>query len=406
MGKKINKKKILSKKTAKKSVGKKSKLPVAKKIVKKKKINKALNDKKKAIKKKNLSTKKPIVKSKTKEKVKEKIVLEKKSIIKKNAKKDSNKTFINTTDSEIYTYNKEEKTRKKKNSFLPLSGLKFDSIGDEYIYLFEIIYSSKLSEFISEKPTVEELRKIYQEYLVDGGKAELIKKYENSSIYWSDIQEKAMIDFIKEEDYVKKDRIFKKYLHKSLIKLIENIIFNFKLFRSDVEIDELQDDCLSFIITKIDKFDIHNGAKAFSYFGTIAKHYLMGEKRISYKMTKTNLDIDENIDEASEKPENIYEINIEDDHYKNVNNLIFEETIKKLESEMLKPKMLLNDKKVAEAIVFIFKNHDQIGTYNKNLVYHLLKERTGLQTKEITYSLGRLKNIYKNFKLDLLKSKK
>ncbi len=56
--------------------------------------------------------------------------------------------------------------------------------------------------------------------------------------------------------------------------------------------------------------------------------------------------------------------------------------------------------------MFIFKNHDQIGTYNKNLVYHLLKERTGLQTKEITYSLGRLKNIYKNFKLDLLKSKK
>ena len=60
---------------------------------------------------------------------------------------------------------------------MPLSGLKFDSIGDEYIYLFEIIYSSKLSEFISEKPTVEELRKIYQEYLVDGGKAELIKKF-------------------------------------------------------------------------------------------------------------------------------------------------------------------------------------------------------------------------------------
>jgi hypothetical protein len=212
-----------------------------------------------------------------------------------------------------------------------------------------------------------------------------------------------MVDFILEKDQIIRNRIFKKHLFKALNKLIENIIFNFKLFRKDVDVNEVQCDCLSFLMTKIEKFDTNNGARAFSYFGTIAKHYLMGENRFTHKMAKNNLDIDENIDEASERPENVFELNIEDDTHKTVNNFVFEETIKKLEDEMNKPKILLNDKKVAEAIVYIFKNHDQIGTYNKNLVYHLLKERTGLQTKEITYSLGRLKNVYKHFKIDLLK---
>ena len=76
-----------------------------------------------------------------------------------------------------------------------------------------------------------------------------------------------------------------------------------------------------------------------------------------------------------------------------------------LKEEMKKPKMLLNDKKVAEAIIYIFENHDMLKIYNKNLVYHLLKERTGLQTKEITYSLSRFKSFYRFFKQDFLKSK-
>lgn len=289
-----------------------------------------------------------------------------------------------------------------KQELKPLKNLKFDSIGEEYIFLFE-----KTSEIIEKntQPTIEELRELYNS-LVDTQENyddELKDRYEKNSIYWGDRQEKAIVEFLEETDQITKDRIFSKDIYNPLKKLVESIIFTFKLFRADVDIRELQVDCMSFLITKISKYDHTTGAKAYAYLGTIAKHYLMGEKRNAHKMTKSNLDIDENVDEASSLPENNYELK-DDEEVKETNSLVFDGIIFKLKEEMKKPKMIPNDKKVAEAIIYIFENHDLLKVYNKNLIYHLLKERTGMQTKEITYSLSRFKSFYKIFKHDFIKN--
>jgi len=309
-----------------------------------------------------------------------------------------------------------------------LKELKFESVGEEYVYLYESItiqvsksenIFNPILDSVKElskngwSPSIEELRDFYkqinefQKEEVDGAESEnydkeLKEKYEKNSIYWSDAQEKAIVEYVTETDGEKRNLIFSKKIYKPLKKLVENIIFTYKLFRTDVEVTELQSDCMSFLITKIDKFNPKTGAKAFAYLGTIAKHYLMGEKRIAYKHTKINVDIDENLEEASEKPGSIY--NLDDLECEESENVLFNDVIKKIEEEMKKPKMLTNDKKVAEAIVWIFKNHEMLKVYNKNLVYHLLKERTGLQTKEITYSLSRLKSFYRLFKKDFIKN--
>lgn len=290
-----------------------------------------------------------------------------------------------------------------KKELKPLKELKFDSVGEEYIYLFETLSDSIEKDF---QPTIEELRELYKSLSSESQENyddELKNRYEKNSIYWSDKQEKAIVKFLKETDPVVKDRIFSQEIYNPLKKLVENIIFTYKLFRTDVEVRELQVDCMSFLVTKLTKYDPNTGAKAFAYLGTIAKHYLMGEKRSAYKMTKSNLDIDDNVDNASALPENNYELKDEDE-LKDTNSLVFESIIVKLKEEMKKPKMLPNDKKVAEAIIYVFENHDMLKVYNKNLVYHLLKERTMLQTKEITYSLSRFKSYYKIFKHDFLKT--
>lgn len=292
-----------------------------------------------------------------------------------------------------------------KKDLKPLRELKFDSVGEEYIFLFEILSDTLEKESNGYQPTIEELRKIYKSLSEEEESYddELKQRYEKTSIYWSDKQEKAIVEYLKETNQIQRDKIFNKEIYKPLNKLVENIIFTYKLFRTDVEVRELQIDCMSFLATKLEKYDPNTGAKAFAYLGTIAKHYLMGEKRSAYKMTKASLDIDEKVDEASARPENMYELEDEDE-VKDTNSLVFDGIISRLKEEMKKPKMLQNDKKVAEAIIYIFENHDMLKVYNKNLVYHLLKERTGLQTKEITYSLSRFKSYYKVFKHDFLKT--
>jgi hypothetical protein len=281
-----------------------------------------------------------------------------------------------------------------------LSELKFESIGEEFIYLHSKI-SKHSPEFESEKKeiTIEYLREEYSRIVNEG---EVEEKYEKNSVYWTVEQERAIAQFIVEKNNDKKEKIFRDDIYKPLKKLVENIIFTYKLFRSDVEIRELQEDCMSFLITKMDRYDPSKGTRAFAFFGTIAKHYLMGEKKVSYKNIQNNISL-----EGSSAEMNLEEGNEDrqmDLESEKVNNVVFREVIKKLELELLNPKVLPNDKKVMEAIIFIFNRHEVINIYNKNLLYHLIKERTDLQAKEITYSLTRIRSMYKDFKELFLKT--
>lgn len=281
-----------------------------------------------------------------------------------------------------------------------LSELKFESIGEEFIYLHSKI-SKHSPEFESEKKeiTIEYLREEYSRIVNEG---EVEEKYEKNSVYWTLEQERAIAQFIVEKNNDKKEKIFRDDIYKPLKKLVENIIFTYKLFRSDVEIRELQEDCMSFLITKMDRYDPSKGTRAFAFFGTIAKHYLMGEKKVSYKNIQNNISL-----EGSSAEMNLEEGNEDrqmDLESEKVNNVVFREIIKKLELELLNPKVLPNDKKVMEAIIFIFNRHEVINIYNKNLLYHLIKERTDLQAKEITYSLTRIRSMYKDFKELFLKT--
>ena len=292
-----------------------------------------------------------------------------------------------------------EKNKKLKK----LEELKFDTVGDEYIYLYESISDSDYVHILQDKsntPDIQLLRDTYKEIVKNNN---LDKKYEGHKRYWFAEHEKAVADYIYSNDEIERNRIFSTILYKPITKLIENIIFTYKLFRDDMSIQELQADCMSFLIQQFTKFNPKTGAQAFSYFGTIAKHHMMNEKKNSYKRSQSNLDITENIDEASNKPENIYNLEIE--KVSDINTEMFEGIILKLQDDINKEKIMPNDKKVYEAIVYIFNNHGILATYNKNKLYLLMKERTGLHTKDITYSLSRLKKEYDVFKKAFLKTK-
>lgn len=284
----------------------------------------------------------------------------------------------------------------------PLNKLKFESVGEEFVYLHKQV--SKRNPEIeagndsNKELTIEYLREEYSRIVNEG---EVEEKYEKNSVYWTVEQERAIANFISEKNVDKKEKIFREDIYKSLKKLVENIIFTYKLFRSDVEIRELQEDCMSFLITKMDRYDPSKGTRAFAFFGTIAKHYLMGEKKISYKNIQSNVSLEgSNAEVSLEEGNEDRQMDLESEK---VNNVVFREIVKKLERELENPKVLPNDKKVMEAIIFIFNRHEVINIYNKNLLYHLIKERTDLQTKEITYSLTRIRSMYKDFKEDFLK---
>ena len=211
----------------------------------------------------------------------------------------------------------------------------------------------------------------------------------------------AQIEYTSQPSIIaQKDEIFRKEIRIPLWRLVENIIFNFGLFRGDVDVKTLHNDCVGFVYSKFANFDPTKGTKSFSFYGTIAKHYLMNEKKDFDKTTTVNLEYESFRDEADCK-----EVVFIDDENENEKSFSFFNTvIDELEREINKKNISKNDEKVGDAIIQIFKRHKDINVYQKNQLYKILKEVTGLDTKDITYSLSRIKVFYKVLKQDFIKS--
>jgi hypothetical protein len=189
----------------------------------------------------------------------------------------------------------------------------------------------------------------------------------------------------------KKDEIFRNHIHKPLTRLVENIIFSFKLFRSGVDVKTLHNDCMSHVIEKFCNFDPGQNTKSFSFYGTVAKHYLQNKKKEVDKSTRVTLDYEAHSEEAEENTS--FELDDESDLDSSM--ALFNHIIDIFEGELGRTDISKNDAKVAEAIVDIFRSHELMGVYSKSSVYKLIKEHTNLETKDITYSLHRFKILYK-----------
>ncbi len=213
----------------------------------------------------------------------------------------------------------------------------------------------------------------------------------------------SMVDYTSRTMVIrKKEEIFRNYIHKPLTRLVENIIFSFKLFRQGVDVKTLHNDCMSHVIEKFCNFDPDQNTKSFSFYGTVAKHYLQNKKKEVDKSTKVTLPYEIHSEEAEEL--SAFELDDESDLDSSL--ALFNHITDLFESEIGRSDISKNDAKVAEAIVDIFKNHELIGVYSKSSVYKLIKEHTNLETKDITYSLHRFKILYKLKKQDFVEKHK
>lgn len=225
--------------------------------------------------------------------------------------------------------------------------------------------------------------------------------------YFGVAQEKAVIKFIKEKDQTKKSKIYNDHLRNPLNTMIESIIRRYKLYSKDMTFENLHSDTLSFLMTKFTKFDPKENKKAYSYFGTIVKNYLLG-KIIKYdkdiKQFSSYEDMYQNINENEEYSYTIDnpKSNIED---------FFGDIVSKLRNRLETDKKLNdNEIKVGEALIELLSNWENIfdndvsgsSKFNKNRILSFIREYTLLSTKDIRISMKKYKELYKIVKNDRL----
>ena len=225
--------------------------------------------------------------------------------------------------------------------------------------------------------------------------------------YFYEREEQAVVDYINETDEVKKNKIYNEILHPVFSKMVESIINRYKLYPPDECFKETFDDTISFLMTKIEKFDPTKGYKSYSYCGTICKNYLIYKinqftknRNRSESYSDINSDLSDNVKYLSD--DNSGESFLTELINKTVDGI--RKTIEEKESN----KLTDNQIKVGEALIELLTNWDDIFTqmgsnkYNKSSILLFLKERTLLTTKEIRDSMKIYKNQYYFFKNDLL----
>jgi hypothetical protein len=232
-----------------------------------------------------------------------------------------------------------------------------------------------------------------------------------NDMYFGPDEEEAVVKFLESTDEIERNLIFNEWLKAPLDKMIESIIRRYKLYRKGETFEELHTDTVSFLMTKVHKFETGRGKRAYSYFGTIVKNYILGLLIKDDKYTKqvsSYEDLNENIEEREDL---VYVIDGDtfsiEDFIKNLSDSIKSE----LNDENHPPKKKLNEneKKVGWALVEILENWETAfesmsggAKYNKNSVLETMRNYTNLSTKDIRLAMKRYKILYEFLKHHIL----
>jgi predicted SprT family Zn-dependent metalloprotease len=214
--------------------------------------------------------------------------------------------------------------------------------------------------------------------------------------YFDVREETAVRNFLIAETSYEKNKIYNEFLRAPLDKMISSIIRRYKLYRKDMDFVEIHTDTHSFLMTKVDKIKPDKHKKAYSYFGTICKNYLMGQIIKDQKETNRKISYEDISSSIEERPDMIYRI--DDDIVET--DVIITQYLKELKDFIETESLNDNEKKLGYALIDLFDNYETIfsgadnNKFNKNVILLSLREMTNLSTKEIRSSIKRFKKLY------------
>jgi len=216
------------------------------------------------------------------------------------------------------------------------------------------------------------------------------RKPKTSNTYFTEDTQNAIIEYVLSEDQNFRDTVYRERIEYGFFKLTQNIIHTFKFYYTDGEsVEDVQQEVIAFLLEKLKLYKPEKG-KAYSYFGTIAKRYLILKNKKNYQKLQDKGGLEE-VDEDKKVKEEVM-----NDHYNQDNNLSEFMTlyIKHIDKNLNKlfPKEL--DAKTADAILELFRKREALEIFNKKALYIYIREMIDVDTPQITKITKKLKNIY------------
>ena len=136
------------------------------------------------------------------------------------------------------------------------------------------------------------------------------------------------------------------------------------------------------------KFDPTNGAKAYSYFGTIVKRWLINYNNKNYKKLK-KIGNFQDIEESYEE-----NLNLDKPSSKTLSNFI-DEWVEHIYENLDEMFIKAEDKRIADPVLTIFKKRHDLDMFKKKALYIYIREMTDCDTPKLTKVVTVLKEDFK-----------
>ena len=218
------------------------------------------------------------------------------------------------------------------------------------------------------------------------------KRRKKSRNYFAQETEDAIVLYNNTADPEVRSKIYDRDIHYAFFKLTENIIHTFKFYHTEVSnLEHLQHEIITFLLSKMHLFDPTKGAKAYSYFGTIVKRWLIlyNTKNYNKKIKKVDVDV-------LTKENSTYVYSQDSGSYKDDLNKYIDIFVKHVSDNIYELFPKKNDAQIADAILELFRKRENLEVFNKKALYIYIREMVEVKTPKITNIADKLHNIFKS----------
>jgi hypothetical protein len=217
-----------------------------------------------------------------------------------------------------------------------------------------------------------------------------MKKKREKRRYFTQETEDAIVRYNSTSDVIEKNKIYEEEIHYAFFKLTQNIIHTFKFYHTEVEnLEHLQHEIIIFLLSKIHLFNPHNGAKAYSYFGTIVKRWLILYNDKNYNKKISSSPVDDLIHD--EKHSYVLENNPQKDRL----STFIDSYVEYVSEDIYKIFPKGNDAQIADTVLEIFRKRDNIDLFSKKTLYIYIHEMIDVKTPKITKIVTVLYKIFR-----------
>jgi DNA-directed RNA polymerase specialized sigma24 family protein len=219
---------------------------------------------------------------------------------------------------------------------------------------------------------------------------EVVVKKKKGVQYFTQDTENAIVLYNNTTDFDLKSRIYNEKIHYAFFKLTENIIHTFKFYYTEVDnIEDLQHEVITFLLSKIHLFNPEKGAKAYSYFGTIAKRYLILSNQKNYKKRIETSPI-----ELLEEDER-HSYDMEESPYNERLSMYIDDFTDYCTDNIFDLFPKGEDAQIADAILELFRKREYLDVFNKKALYIYIREQVDAKTPKITKIANKLYEVFK-----------